>query len=285
MRRAHTAYADSRPGAISCAARWKADSGISGRRSWCLGPSRKRQQWFLWVGGDNGVWRWKGTNLVQFTTADGLPQAQVEALLVARDGTLWCGTLAGAAHYDGACWQTLDSRDGLAGNQQVLAIAEDASGALWFGCKDGVSHYRPNKMPPTCRIVAVQTDQEFTNVEALPKFVTGTRLTIKFDSRDFKTVPEKRLYRCRMGPGITAAPQLDAPGSDMGPWLQASRGTDRDSPPVCQGRRPGERPKNRSRAGSQSLFRSGQALQCGSGVSVLRRIRVKEQVIFRATKD
>jgi signal transduction histidine kinase/CheY-like chemotaxis protein len=164
---------------------------------------------------------------VHFTTADGLPQPQVESLFVSRDGTVWCGTCAGVARYDGTCFQTLDSRDGLAGNQQVLVIAEGREGEMWFGCKDGISSFRANNVAPVCRIVGVQTDKDFTDLPTLPRFTVGTRLTLKFDSLDFKTVPEKRLYRCRILEGAHSVDELGSGGESprQEGWLPARHDT------------------------------------------------------------
>jgi signal transduction histidine kinase len=174
----------------------------------------------LWVGGSDGVWRYNREGLVHFTATNGLPQSQVISLLVSRDGTLWCGTGAGIARFDGVCWQTLDSRDGLAGNNQGWAIAEGRDGEMWFACKDGISRYRSSKVAPTCHVVMVQTDKEFTDLNALPKFAIGTRLTLKVDSIDFKTLPEKRLYRCRIMNGIHPSDELDlkATSPAAGSW-------------------------------------------------------------------
>jgi signal transduction histidine kinase/ligand-binding sensor domain-containing protein len=191
----------------------------------------------LWVSGVNGVWSYRSNQLVHFTTANGLPQPQVQSLYVSRDGTLWCGTCAGAAHYDGVSWQTLDARDGLAGNQQVLAIAEGPNGEMWFGCKDGISCYRANKAAPVCRIAAVQTDREFTDLSALPKFTAGTRLTLKIDSVDFETVPEKRVYRCRILQGFHTGNELepDRTSPSDGQWLAASHDTQYEFTPSKPG--------------------------------------------------
>jgi signal transduction histidine kinase/ligand-binding sensor domain-containing protein/DNA-binding response OmpR family regulator len=191
----------------------------------------------LWVSGPDGVWKYKDKQLVHFTKADGLPNLQVESLLVSRDGTLWCGTCAGATHFDGTCWQTLDSRDGLAGNQQVLSIAEGEDSEMWFGCVGGLSRYHATKTAPVCRLTAVQTDKIFTDLTALPQFRMGTRLTLKFDSLDFKTSPAKRLYRCRVLEGAHSADELAAQGGAeaRAGWLAPSHDTQSEFTPTNSG--------------------------------------------------
>ncbi len=65
----------------------------------------------------------------------------VFAILAARDGSIWAGTWGGgAARWDGKAWTNYTTREGLAGNI-VYSIAQDASGALWFGTSNGVSRW------------------------------------------------------------------------------------------------------------------------------------------------
>lgn len=59
----------------------------------------------------------------------------------AADGEIWAGTWGGGVgRYDGAKWVNYTEKDGLAGNI-VYAIAQDRSGALWFGTNKGVTRY------------------------------------------------------------------------------------------------------------------------------------------------
>jgi len=54
---------------------------------------------------------------------------------------VWAGTWGGGvSRYDGKGWSNLTSADGLAGNI-VYAIAQDRTGAMWFGTDRGVSRY------------------------------------------------------------------------------------------------------------------------------------------------
>ena len=111
---------------------------------------------------------------------------------------IWFGTDGGGVSlYDGVIWTSLDTRDGLVGDH-VWGIYQDANGRMWFATDSGVAHYRPSSVPPKVRIVSVTTDQTYRNLDALPVFTIGTRLTIAYDAIDFKTHPEKRQYRCRI---------------------------------------------------------------------------------------
>lgn len=60
---------------------------------------------------------------------------------VAPDQSVWAGTWGGGvSRFDGKRWTNFTSRDGMAGNI-VYAIAQDKSGALWFGTDKGVTRY------------------------------------------------------------------------------------------------------------------------------------------------
>ena len=65
----------------------------------------------------------------------------VFSVYAARDGSIWAGTWGGGVgRYDGDKWTNYTDKDGLAGNI-VYSIAQDRSGALWFGTNKGVTRY------------------------------------------------------------------------------------------------------------------------------------------------
>jgi ligand-binding sensor domain-containing protein len=65
----------------------------------------------------------------------------VFALQVAADNTVWAGTWGGGvARFDGKRWTNFNTTDGMAGNI-VYAIAQDKTGALWFGTDKGVTRF------------------------------------------------------------------------------------------------------------------------------------------------
>ena len=145
-----------------------------------------------------GVSYYNGKEFINFTTDDGLASDTINAIHCGSDGKTWFGTdQLGVSGYDGTAWTTLDTRDGLAGNR-VTSICQDEEGYLWFGTIDGLTRYCPGKSRPKALIVSVTTDQTYTDPSSIPAFTAGNRVTIEYSSIDFKTIPEKRQYRCRV---------------------------------------------------------------------------------------
>ncbi len=179
----------------------------------------------LWFGTAGGVSRYDGKEFLNLTVEDGLAGNEVQAIHAASDGTMWFGTAGGGvSRYDGANWASLDTRDGLAGDN-VWAIQEDADGSMWIGTTQGITRYRPNPTRPAVRIVSVKTDREYRDLQAIPAIQVGNRVTIEYSAIDFKTVPEKRQYRCCIGEvrGDEHAPPL--PRSPAPSYLPPTRNT------------------------------------------------------------
>src|SRR5580658_6539629 len=56
---------------------------------------------FLWVGTQNGLFRYDGSRFTAFGRADGLPAGRIDSLHESADGTLWVGTDYGLARRRG----------------------------------------------------------------------------------------------------------------------------------------------------------------------------------------
>lgn len=129
----------------------------------------------VWFGTEGGVSMFDGTAWKSWTHADGLGApnqrnlpasvntglgtrarhdlsvlregeetynpSYVFAIEVAEDGKIWTGTWGGGVSvFDGARWQNMTSKDGLAGDI-VYAIAQDDQGTFWFGTNKGLTRY------------------------------------------------------------------------------------------------------------------------------------------------
>ncbi len=65
----------------------------------------------------------------------------VFSTLVDTDDVVWVGTWGGGvSRYENGEWRNLSMADGLAGNI-VYSVAQDSTGAMWFGTNRGLSRY------------------------------------------------------------------------------------------------------------------------------------------------
>jgi signal transduction histidine kinase/ligand-binding sensor domain-containing protein len=76
------------------------------------------------------------------TLFHGLPSNQVRAIAADQDGTMWFGTDAGLARYDGRRIQ----RFAAAGPARIRALQFDSSGTLWVGTDKGASLLRDGSL-------------------------------------------------------------------------------------------------------------------------------------------
>ena len=74
-------------------------------------------------------------------------------------------------------------------------FAQDSKGGMWFGGDNGLTRYEPVLSTNPTPAVLVQTDQVYANLQALPHITAGRLVTFKVNAVDFRTRPEKRLYR------------------------------------------------------------------------------------------
>src|SRR5579862_10040560 len=56
---------------------------------------------FLWVGTENGLYRYDGSRFSGYGRNEGLPASRIESLHESVDGTLWIGTRSGLGRKTG----------------------------------------------------------------------------------------------------------------------------------------------------------------------------------------
>ncbi|WP_420237794.1 sensor histidine kinase [Telmatobacter bradus] len=94
----------------------------------------------LWIGTDgSGLYRISHAGTAHYTMQQGLPNNFVRCMIEARDGSLWIGLDEGVAHFNGASFHNLTTRNGLV-YFSTRSILEDRTGDIWVGTERGVTH-------------------------------------------------------------------------------------------------------------------------------------------------
>jgi len=89
---------------------------------------------YLWVGTDNGLFRYDGNTFQSFGHAEGLEDTEIRSLAESPDGVLWVATQNGIARRNGSGFQPVDTgAKGL-----FLAIAFDPQGNLYLEHNSGI---------------------------------------------------------------------------------------------------------------------------------------------------
>ncbi len=137
----------------------------------------------IWAATQDKVWSFDGRNWSVLRA--GLDR--VNALLAARDGSLWLGTDSGLHRFLQGAWVENGTEEGLPGGG-VRQLCEDLRGRIWAGTAHGVSLYHPEADPDPPRTYA-QTlgDKE----KEVPK---GGTITLNFSGQDrWNYTPRRRL--------------------------------------------------------------------------------------------
>ncbi len=90
---------------------------------------------FLWIGTENGLYRYDGRRFRGFNVAEGLPASEVQAIHQTQDGTLWVATPRGLARLRGERFEAVDISPGTGAN----AVNSDSFGRLYVGLSQGPS--------------------------------------------------------------------------------------------------------------------------------------------------
>jgi signal transduction histidine kinase/ligand-binding sensor domain-containing protein/CheY-like chemotaxis protein len=177
----------------------------------------------VWFGAsDGGLSRFDGQTLKRVGRELGVfVPSVVSKIFRSSDGSLWFASMTGVTRYDGVTWVSLSEADGLWPGVPN-AIAQDGRGALWFGGAGGLVRYQPVVATNPAPMLLVQTDRAYSALDALPPVTAGRSVIFKCRAVDYRTRPEKRLYRYALVSGRVDS----APARTAREWQTATQGAE-----------------------------------------------------------
>ncbi len=112
----------------------------------------------LWFGGVMGAVQFNGKTWTVYGTDEGLPDDNVQAIVVDEDGALWFATLGGGvSRFKDRTWNNYSTLNGLVDDSVTCAFAA-SNGDLWFGTYGGVSRFDGEKWQNYTRIHSLADD-------------------------------------------------------------------------------------------------------------------------------
>ncbi len=103
----------------------------------------------VWLGTDNGVVRWNGTEFSAAAKSNALDHVQGLVMIRDRDSNVWVGSPSGLTRIDARGVSSLAERNNRSGGLSsglssgpVTALFEDREGNLWVGTRRGIARLR-----------------------------------------------------------------------------------------------------------------------------------------------
>jgi ligand-binding sensor domain-containing protein len=90
-----------------------------------------------------GVYRLSQNTWTNYTDKDGLPSDEmITSVAVARDGSVWVGSMNGLSRFDGKTWNTITLQDDT-GSQWIGSIFAATDGSVWISYYGGIARFNP----------------------------------------------------------------------------------------------------------------------------------------------
>ncbi|MGJ5816043.1 two-component regulator propeller domain-containing protein [Paludibaculum fermentans] len=110
------------------------EQGLSNLATECLFQDRTG---YLWVGTQNGLFRYDGAAFTRFGDADGLPSSTVDSIVESTDGVLWVATSRGLARRHGSRFEPVHI-PGTIESSGRFGLAGDTTGSLYLTTNAGI---------------------------------------------------------------------------------------------------------------------------------------------------
>ena len=111
--------------------RYGANEGLTNLNVTCL---LQDHVGFLWVGTDNGLFRYDGVSFRLFGHAEGLPSTEIKSLAESPGGMVWAATSGGAARLSGERFERVDVGE----TEQIDNLLFDSTGQLFVKNYSGI---------------------------------------------------------------------------------------------------------------------------------------------------
>jgi len=90
----------------------------------------------IWLATSAGLQRLSDVQITMYTTSEGLPNDQINAVTPGRTGQIWIGTSNRLTRFHNGRIETIQP----AVRGEVTSVHEDSRGVLWFGLRDATLH-------------------------------------------------------------------------------------------------------------------------------------------------
>ena len=154
----------------------------------------------MWVGiNDQGLRYFDGQTWHDMTATARLPSKLFYELYVDPfDGSLWIGSEGGVTRFDGRTWETLTVESVLPATS-IYSIIRMGEGTYWFGSGEGLTFYRPDRIPPWIAIGGISGAAEQIAASGWEVARDG-KIIIGYEAGDLYTPQTELVILYRLSP-------------------------------------------------------------------------------------